>query len=55
MTAAKAKTESRAANLNLDLGKEKTISEVDKLKQKIQAKSSTFGKFVGTTVTDRRK
>jgi cell division GTPase FtsZ len=55
MSAAKAKTESRAANLNLDLGKEKTISEVDKLKQKIQAKSSTFGKFVGTTVTDRRK
>jgi len=55
MSSAKAKTESRTANLNLDLGKEKTVSEVDRLKQKIQAKSSTFGKFVGSTVVDRRK
>jgi cell division GTPase FtsZ len=55
MSSNKEKESLRTANLNLDLGKDKTISESEKIRQKIQNKSSTFGKFVGSTVTDRRK
>jgi cell division GTPase FtsZ len=55
MASVKDKAENKNANLTLDLGKEKTVSEAEKIRNKIQSKSSTFGKFVGTTVTDRRK
>lgn len=55
MNSAKSKAENRSANLNFDTGKEKTVSEVEKIRAKIQAKASTFGKFVGSTVNDRRK
>ncbi len=55
MNSIKEKTESRSVNLNLDLGKEKTVSEAQKIRDKVAAKSSTFGKFLGSTVVDRRK
>jgi len=55
MASVKEKAENKAANMTLDLGKEKTVSDADRIKQKIQSKSSTFGKFVGSTVVDRRK
>lgn len=55
MASVKNKAENKSANLTLDLGKEKTVSEAEKIKEKIKSKSSTFGKFIGTTVTDRRK
>jgi hypothetical protein len=55
MASVKDKAENKNANLTLDLGKEKAVSEAEKIRSKIQAKSSTFGKFVGATVTDRRK
>lgn len=55
MASAKEKAENKAANLHLDLGKEKTQSDADRIKQKIQNKASTFGKFIGSTVVDRRK
>jgi cell division GTPase FtsZ len=46
-----------ARNLNVALhsGKNTTISDVQKIKDKVAGKSSTFGKFVSSTVTDRRK
>ncbi len=55
MNSIKEKTESRSVNLNLDLGKEKTVSDAQKIRDKVAAKSSTFGKFLGSTVVDRRK
>lgn len=55
MSAVKAKTETRSVNLTLDLGKEATVSDAQKVRDKIAAKNSTFGKFVGSTVVDRRK
>ena len=51
---AKVKNEARNLNLNLDTGKG-TVTEAEKVRQKIAAKSSTFGKFVGNNITDRRK
>ncbi len=47
----KVKDEQRTLSLKLDTGVEETVSATQKIKDKIAAKSSTFGKFV----TDRRK
>ena len=48
------KSDSRVSNLNIDLGKSDGVSASQKLKDKLAARSSTFGKFV-TGVVDRRK
>jgi len=50
----KTKDEQRNLTLNLDSGKDETVSKVQEIKNKIAAKSSTFGKFT-TGVVDRRK
>lgn len=50
----KGKDEQRNLTLQLDTGSNETISAAQKVKDKIAAKSSTFGKFVNGTV-DRRK
>lgn len=50
----KGKDEARNLNLNLDTGTNETISAAQKVKDKIAAKSSAFGKLVGGVV-DRRK
>jgi len=54
-TKVKSKDEQRNLTLHLDTGTNETISAAQKVKDKIAAKSSTFGKFVGSSVTDRRK
>jgi cell division GTPase FtsZ len=51
---AKEKDENRGAGLQLDTGTNETISAAQKIKDKIAAKSSAFGKLVGGVV-DRRK
>jgi cell division GTPase FtsZ len=50
----KGKDEQRNLSLNLDTGTNETVSAAQKIKDKIQAKSSAFGKLVGGVV-DRRK
>ena len=50
----KDKDESRNLTLNLDTGVNETVSAAQKIKDKIAAKSSSFGKLV-TGVVDRRK
>lgn len=50
----KGKDEQRNLSLNLDTGTNETISAAQKIKDKIAAKSSAFGKLVGGVV-DRRK
>jgi cell division GTPase FtsZ len=50
----KNKDEQRNLTLQLDTGKNQTISDAQKVKDKIAAKSSTFGKFVGGGIADRR-
>lgn len=50
----KGKDEQRNLSLNLDTGTNETISAAQKVKDKIAAKSSAFGKLVGGVV-DRRK
>jgi cell division GTPase FtsZ len=50
----KIKDEERNLSLQLNVGSNETISDAQKIKNKIAAKSSTFGKFVSGTV-DRRK
>jgi len=50
----KLKDESRNLTLQLDTGVNDTVSAAQKIKDKIAAKSSSFGKFVTGTV-DRRK
>lgn len=50
----KNKEERRNLSLHLDTGVNETVSAAQKVKDKIAAKSSTFGKFVGGTI-DRRK
>jgi cell division GTPase FtsZ len=50
----KGKDEARNLTLQLDTGSNETVTAAQKVKDKIAAKSSTFGKFVGGTV-DRRK
>jgi cell division GTPase FtsZ len=51
---AKSKDETRNLSLHLDTGKNSTVSEAQKVKDKIVAKNSSFGKFMGR-VTDKRK
>lgn len=50
----KGKDEQRNLNLNLDTGTNETVSAAQKVKEKMAAKSSAFGKLVGGVV-DRRK
>jgi cell division GTPase FtsZ len=50
----KGKDDARNLTLNLDTGTNETISAAQKIKDKIAAKSSSFGKFV-TGVVDKRK
>lgn len=52
--AVKDKDENRSLSLKIDTGKEENTSAAQKIKDKIAAKSSTFGKFIGN-VSDRRK
>jgi tubulin-like protein CetZ len=53
----KIKTKDDQRNLTLKMDtKNETISQADQIKQKIQQKSSSFGRFVGNnSVSDRRK
>jgi cell division GTPase FtsZ len=53
-TATKNKDEQRNLFLKLDTGNEENVSAAQKIKEKIAAKSSNFGKFV-SGVSDRRK
>lgn len=50
----KGKDDQRNLTLNLDTGKNETVDAAQKIKDKIAAKSSAFGKLVGGVV-DRRK
>ena len=50
----KGKDEGRNLSLNLETGTNETVSAAQKIKEKIAAKSSAFGKLVGGVV-DRRK
>ena len=54
MKTVKGKDEQRNLNLQLDTGTNETVSAAQKVKDKIAAKSSAFGKLVGGVV-DRRK
>jgi cell division GTPase FtsZ len=54
MKTVKGKDDQRTANLNLDTGTNETVSAAQKIKDKINQKSSAFGKLV-TGVVDRRK
>lgn len=53
-TKSKGKDDQRNLTLHLDTGVNETVSAAQKIKDKIAAKNSTFGKFVGGVV-DRRK
>lgn len=53
-TKVKTKDDGRNLTLHLDTGTNETVSAAQKVKDKIAAKSSSFGKFV-TGITDRRK
>jgi cell division GTPase FtsZ len=50
----KTKDDTRKMTLELDTGTNETVSQAQKIKEKIAAKSSAFGKLMGGTV-DRRK
>jgi cell division GTPase FtsZ len=50
----KAKDAERNLTLNLDTGASESVTAAQKIKEKIAAKSSTFGKLVANTVVDRR-
>jgi len=52
--AAKQKDNQRNLTLNLDTGKDQTVSKIQEIKNKVATKSSAFGKFT-TGVVDRRK
>lgn len=52
--AVKTKDVARNLTLNLDTGANETISEAQKIKEKIAAKGSAFGKLMGSTI-DKRK
>ena len=52
--AGKEKDKARNLSLKIDTGTEENVSAAQKIKEKIAAKSSTFGKFVNK-VQDRRK
>ncbi len=51
----KVKNEDRNLSLKLDTGVEESVSQADKIKQKIAAKSSAFGKLTKNAVIDKRK
>ena len=51
----KNKDQNRNMSLNLDTGTNETVSAAQKIKDKIAQKSSTFGKFIGNSIIDRRK
>lgn len=51
----KGKDEQRNLSLQLNTGTNETISAAQKVKDKIAAKASTFGKFVNNGIVDRRK
>lgn len=51
----KDKDEQRTLSLKLDTGTSESVSAAQKIKDKIAAKSSTFGKFVVGGTVDRRK
>lgn len=51
----KEKDVQRNLNITLNTGKSATVSDVQKIKDKLAAKTSTFGKFVGANVVDKRK
>lgn len=51
----KDKDDSRKLTLELDTGVSETVSAAQKIKDKIAAKSSSFGKLMGNVITDRRK
>lgn len=55
MSVSKTKDEQRNLTLNLDTGKEATVSELQKIKDKIAAKSSGLGKLLNNNIVDRRK
>ncbi len=55
MSVAKGKDDQRNLTLKLDTGVNETVSEAQKIKDKIAKKSSAFGRLVGGTVSDRRK
>lgn len=52
MAQVKNKENNRAINLEIDTGKSETVSAADRIKEKIAAKGSAFGKLMGTV--DRR-
>jgi len=54
MQVVKGKDENRNLSLQLDTGTNETVSAAQKIKEKIAAKSSSFGKLV-SGVVDRRK
>lgn len=51
----KNKDESRNLSLKIDTGTEENVSAAQRVKDKMAAKSSAFGKLVGSAVIDRRK
>lgn len=51
----KEKSEKRNLNLQLDTGKDDSVSAAQKVKDKIAQKNSAFGKLFGNSVVDRRK
>lgn len=51
----KDKDDSRKVTLELDTGVNETVSAAQKIKDKIAAKSSSFGKLMNNVMTDRRK
>lgn len=55
MQTVKGKDEQRNLTLNLDTGVNDTISQAQKVKDKIAAKSSAFGKLTQNVINDRRK
>ncbi len=54
MNTVKAKDVQRNLTLNLDTGTEQTVSEAQKIKEKIAAKSSAFGRLTNNVI-DKRK
>ena len=55
MSRVKVKDEARNLTLNLDTGKNETLSAAEKVKEKIAQKSSTFGKFAAGMIDRRTK
>jgi len=51
---AKQKEEARNLNLKIETGADATVTKAQEIKNKIAAKSSSFGKLVNSTVVDRR-